>query len=255
MGKNPFEDDSDVQAMRASMRPAAGAVRWGKVLTGTLIVACVTFVFAYYLPLERAHTRLNQRFSELQAQVGSAHQALEESRKQARAVAEKQQALESESDQAKQAEKARALASHALKSALETKLQKPLAKDQAAIGLAGARAVASLSFAYLLTPGKLELSPPGKLALCGVASASNDRSIRVIAVSDKKSIPPAVAVKLKTPLQYSVGVAQLVTETLLDKCNIAAARLSATGVPAEPPPLPQLEGKKIAGPRVELWLD
>ncbi len=30
MGKNPFEDDSDVQAMRASMRPAAGPMRWGR---------------------------------------------------------------------------------------------------------------------------------------------------------------------------------------------------------------------------------
>ena len=255
MGKNPFEDDSDVQAMRASMRPAAGAMRWGKVLTGVLVVACATFVFAYYLPLERAHTALVQRFSELQTQVGSAQRELEESRKHARALGEKQQALESQSEQVKQTEKARVDASQVLKSAVEAKLQKLVAKDQATVAVAGTQVVASLSPAHLLTPGKLEVSPQGKLSLCGVASTSNDRTLRVMAFGDKKSVPPALAAKLKTPFQYSVALAQLVTETLLEKCNVPAARLSATGVPAEPQSPPKLDGKKLAGARVEIWLD
>jgi hypothetical protein len=254
MGKNPFEDDSDVQAMRASMRPAAGPMRWGQVLTGILIVACATFAFAYYLPLQRAHSTLTQRFSELQAQVSSANRALEESRKQAKALEEKQQALASQVDQAQENEKARSAASQTIKSALESKLQKALEKNQAAIGVANAQAVASLSLAHLLTPNKLEISPQGKVTLCGVASASNDRPLRVLAVADKKSIPAPLAAKLKTPLQYSVAVAQLVTETLLDKCSVLATRVSATGVAAEPAAPAKLDGKKLTGPRIELWL-
>jgi chemotaxis protein MotB len=255
MGKNTFEDDPDVQAMRASMRPAAGPMRWGRVVTGVVVVACATFAFAYYVPLQRAHSTLSQRFGELQSQLGSASRALEESRSQTKALAEKQQALESQADQAKQTDKTRSEASQAVKSALESKLQKPIAKEQAAVGVAGTQVVASLSLAHLLTPGKLELSPQGKLTLCSVAGASNDRTIRVLAIADKKSIPAALAAKLKTPLQYSVAVAQLLTETLQDKCSVAPARLSATGVPAEPVARPKLEGKKLTGPRIELWLD
>jgi chemotaxis protein MotB len=255
MGKNPFEDDSDVQAMRASMRPAVGPVRWGQVLTGIAIVGCATFAFAYYLPLQRAHTMLNQRFSELQARASAESRALDESRKQAKLLEEKHQALASQFDQAQQNEKARSVASQTIKTALESKLQKALEKNQAAVGVSDARAVASLSLAHLLTPNKLEVGPQGKLSLCGIASASKDRPLRVVAVADKKSVPAPLAAKLKTPLQYSVAVAQLVTETLLDKCSVAPARLSATGVAAEPAALAKLEGKKLSGPRIELWFD
>jgi hypothetical protein len=255
MGKNPFEDDSEVQALRASMRPGAGAMRWGRLLTGIVLVACVTFAFAYYVPLQRAHALLSQRFAELQTQLDTASRALEESRKQVRALDEKQQALDSQADQAKQTEKTRAEASQTVKSALEAKLQKPLAKEQAAVGVAGTQAVASLALAHVLTPNKLEVSPQGKLTLCSVAGAAKERPIRVLAVADKKSIPAALAAKLKTPLQYSMALAQLVTETLLDKCSVPAARLSATGVPAEPPAPAKLDGKKLGGARIELWLE
>ena len=256
MSKNPFEDmDPDVQAMRASMRASGGGVRWGRVLTGVLVVTCATFALAYHLPLQRAHAALTGRYAELQARVSTAQRALDESKSRAKELGEKQQALESQADQSKQTEKTRADASRALKTALEAKLDKAVAKDQAALGVAGSQAVAALSLGYVLSPGKLEVSAPGQAALCSVAGAAGERSIHVLAVADKKSIPPALAAKLKTPLQYSLGVAQLVTETLLDKCKVPPARVSAGGVPAEPAGRPQLEGKKLSAPRVELWLE
>jgi hypothetical protein len=256
MSKNPFEDmDPDVQAMRASMRPSGGALRWGRVLTGVLVVACATFALAYHLPLQRAHSALTARYGELQAQSSTAQRALDEARSRAKELSEKQQALESQADLGKQTDKARADASRALKGALEAKLDKPLAKDQAALGVAGSRAVAALSLNYVLSPGKLEVSQQGRAALCSVASAAGERAIRVVAVADRKNIPAALAAKLKTPLQYSVAVAQLVTETLLDKCKVPPARTSATGVPSEPAGAPQIEGKKLGAPRVELWLE
>jgi len=256
MSKNPFEDmDPDVQAMRASMRASGGPTRWGRILTAVLVVACLTFGFAYHLPLQQAHSALAGRFSELQAQVGTAQRALEESKARAKELSDKQQTLQSQSDQAKQSEKERSDASQTIKATLQAKLDKPLAKEQAALGVAGSQAMAALSLSYVLSAGKLEVSPLGKAALCSVASAAGDRTIRVVAIADKKSIPPALALKLKTPLQYSVAVAEAVTTTLLEKCGAAPARTSATGVAAEPAARPQLDGKKLNGARVELWLD
>lgn len=255
MGRNPFDDDPDVQAMRSSMRPAGAPVRWGRVATGVVLIACLVFGFAYYLPLERAHALLNQRFAELQTQVETASRAADDARKQTRALEDKQQALESEAAQTKQAEKTRGEATQAIKSALEAKVQKLSAKDQAAVGVSGTQAVVSLALGQVLTPGKLDVSAPGKLTLCGVAAAANSRPIRLVVVADKKSIPPALAAKLKTPLQYSLAAAQAVAESLLDKCNVSPARLSAAGVPDEPAAPAKLEGKKLAGPRVEIWID
>jgi chemotaxis protein MotB len=255
MGKNPFDEDSDVQAMRASMRPAGGQVRWGKVLTGVLVVACVTFALGYYLPLRGAHQALTTRFAELQSKVDSANRAAEEARKRAKELGDKQQALESQADQAKQSEKKSAEASQAIKSALETKLKTAVGKDQASMGVAGSQAVAALSLRYVLSAGKVEVSPQGKVALCAVATASGERPIRVLTVTDKKGIPAALAQKLKTPLQYSAAVSQVVAEALLDKCSVAPARVSAIGVSGEPAASPKHDGKKLGGPRVELWLD
>ena len=256
MGKNVFEDmDPDLKAMRASLGPSAGTTRWGRVLTGVLVVACATFAFAFYVPLLRAHEGLTKQFLALQSQVESTSRSLQEARDQAKESAEQKQALQDQIAQTKQADKSGSDASASVKSALEAKLQKPLAKDQAAIGAADGQAVATLSLSYLLGRGKLELSPDGKATLCSVAAASNKKTIRVLAIADKKSIPAPLAAKLKTPLDYSGAVATLVAQTLLDKCSVDAAHLSATSFPSEPSGAAKLEGKKLSGPRVELWLD
>jgi TolA-binding protein len=254
MAKDAFEDP-ELLALRTSMRPAAGQIRWGRVLTGVLLVACAAFAFAYYLPLRRAHEMLTARFSELKSKVDVTARAAEESGGRAKELSDKLRQLQSELDEGQQREKAGANASGAVKKTLESKLQKPIASDQAAVGSAGGQSVASLSLGYLLTRGKLEVSPQGKLALCSVASASSSPVIRVVASAGKKDIPPAQAAKLKTPLDYSLAVAGLVTHTLIDQCKAAPAKLSATGVPAEPASTPKLDGKKLSGARVELWLD
>jgi hypothetical protein len=255
MGRNPFEDDPDVQAMRSSMRPSGGPVRWGRIATGVALVGCLAFGFGYHLPLQRAHASLNQHFAELQTQLEKADRAADEARKQTKALEEKQQTLESEAASAKQAEKARLEASQAIKSALDAKVQKLAAKDQAAVGVMGGSAVVSLALGQVLTAGKLEVSAPGKVTLCSVAAAAGSRSVRVTVVADKKSIAPALAAKLKTPLQHNLAAAQAVAEALIDKCSIAPERLNAGGAGGEPAAPGKLDGKRLAGPRVELWLE
>jgi chemotaxis protein MotB len=253
MGKNPFEEmDPDLKAMGALTRPSGGSVRWARVATGVLVVATLTFAFAFYLPLREAHQALTKLFSELQSQVETANRDLQIARREAKDSIEKQQALQEKIDQAKQLEKS--ADPSAIKSALEAKLTKQLAKDQAALGTADGQAVAALSLSYVLTKGKLAVSPDGKAALCSVASAANKKTIRVLAIADKASIPPALGAKLKTPLDYSSAVATLVAQTLLEKCSVEPAHVSATGFPVEPAN-PKLEAKKLAGGRVELWLD
>jgi chemotaxis protein MotB len=254
MGKDPFEDP-ELQAMRASMRPAAGGVRWGRVLTGAVIVVSVTFALAYYLPLRRAHEALTGQFTDLRAKVDSANREAGEARARAKELDEKQQAVQSQLGQLAQRDQAAGEATRSLKGALESKLQKQISTEQAAVAVTTNRAEVSLSLAYVLSRGKLELSPPGKATLCSVASVSSNRGLRVLAIAGKKDIPPAVAAKLKTPFEFNLAVAQLVAKTLLEQCKVDPAKLSAGAVPSEPASGPKLDGKKLTGPRVELWLE
>lgn len=256
MSKNPFDEaDAEMQALRASMRPTAGPVRWGRVLTGMLVIGCVTFALAYYLPLARAHQELGKRFAELKARADAADRALEGERSKAKELGETHRALENRMAEVTQRDKQRADASQVIRSALQSKLEKPLAKNQATVAVAGDRVVAALSLDHLLTRGKVEIGAPGQSLLCSVAGAANKRSIRVVVVAEQKGIPANLSKTLKTPLQYSVAVAQRVAETLLDKCGVDAAHLSAAGVPTEPASSMAPEGKKLPGPRVELWLE
>jgi chromosome segregation ATPase len=230
-------------------------MRWGRVLTGVLVIGCATFAFAFYVPLMRAHEALTKQFLSLQAQVDAANRSVQAAKTEAKDLLEQKQSLQDQIALAKVAEKSGADASAAVKTALESKLQKVVAKEQAAVGTASGQAVAALSLNYLLTRGKLEVSADGKAALCSVATASNKRAIRVLAVADKKSIPATLAAKLKTPLDYGAAVSALVAQTLLDKCSVEAGQLSATSFPAEPAAGAKIEGKKLSGARVELWLD
>lgn len=247
MGKNPFDE------MDRGLQASGGSTRWGRILTALLVVACLTFGFAFYLPLVRAHETLTKHFTEVQTRVDSANKSATEARADVKELQEKQQELEAKLKQAEEAKQPNAGSSSSSKSALEAKLQKPLAKEQAALGSAEGHTIASLSLGYALTKGKLAISPDGQAALCGVASTSSKRPLRVLAIADKKSIPPALAAKLKSPLDYSGAVAALVVETLRDKCKVDPTYLSATGFPAEPA-APQVDGKRLSGARVELWL-
>ena len=252
MGNNRLDQmDPDLKAMRAS----GGSMRWGRILTALLVVACLTFAFAFYLPLLRAHETLTKHFSEVQTRVDSANKSASEARAEVKELQEKQQELDAKLKQAEAAKQPSAGASSgsSSKSALEAKLQKPLAKEQAALGSAEGHTVAGLSLSYALAKGKLAVSPDGQAALCGVAGTSSKHPIRVLAIADKKSIPPALLAKLKTPLDYSGAVAAAVVETLRDKCKVDPTYLSATGFPAEPA-APPVEGKRLSGARVELWL-
>ncbi len=248
-------EDPELQAMRASMRPSAGQTRWGRIFTGVLVVACITFGVAYYLPLLRAHSLLTARFNELSSKLNAATRVADESRRKEQELNAKQQTLQTQLAEIEQRTAAGAAASRAIQSGLESKLQKAISTDQAAVGVLGGQVVASLSLAGLLTRGKLEVSPPGKVLLCSVASAASNHAMRVVAIADKKDIPPAAAAKLKTPLELNLALAELVTKTLLEQCKVAPTQLSATGVPAEPAAGPKLEGKKLEHARVELWLE
>jgi hypothetical protein len=244
--------------MRASMRPAGGDVRWGRVLTGILVVACVTFALAYHLPLQRAHGLLTTRYAELQSKATSASRSAQDERARAKQLTDKNQTLQRRVDEIEQREKAHAESSRTLKTAIEPKLQKPLAANQAAIALAAGQPVISLSLGHLLTAGKLEVSPQGKTTLCTIASASTKHTVRVLAIAEKKDIPAALAPTHKSPLEYTLAVAQLVTQTLIDKCRADATKLTATGVPsanAANAATAKLDGKKLTGARVELWLE
>ena len=74
MGNNPFDE------MDRGLQASGGSTRWGRILTALLVVACLTFGFAFYLPLVRAHETLTKHFTEVQTRVDSANKSATEAR-------------------------------------------------------------------------------------------------------------------------------------------------------------------------------
>ena len=95
MGKNPWED-SDVDL--AALQRARGKTRWSRVLLWVLVVAGLTFVGAYYVPLFRAHTALVDDFKQLMEKHRATEGKLAETERRLDQESKEKQRLKAELD-------------------------------------------------------------------------------------------------------------------------------------------------------------
>jgi chemotaxis protein MotB len=252
MARNPWDDDPDILAMRGSMRPR-GATSWGRILFGVLIVACGTFGLAYYLPLFRAHAALVKDHSRLRSEVETARSSLKQAQSDLKTANEKREELEAERDKRESEKKALGAGSEATKSSLLASLDKPAKKKQALVGVDEGGVRVALASSFLFSTGKIDVSDSGKDALCNIAKASAQGTLRVTSIAADGDIPAALKTKYENAWEYTGAASASVANTLENKCSVARARLtieSAPGAPASP----AFAGQSLPAPRVEILL-
>jgi chemotaxis protein MotB len=252
MANNPFADDPDMKAMRASMRPQRGSAPWAGLLVGVALVACGTFIFAYYVPLYRAHQTLASSHGRIMQQI----KALEDSATQAQASLKseiaKRETLEAEKRQRESASKSSSGELESVRAALAQKLAGAISKKQAAVALDGDRLVVALGSNALFSAGKVEVSGSGKSLLCEVGKAAGARPIRVESATDENGVPALLKLKYTNAWALTTASSASVANTLEEKCSVLRAKLAATGYGENKPPRKALEGAKIGGLRVEI---
>lgn len=240
-----------MKAMRASMRPQRGSAPWAGLLVGVALVACGTFIFAYYVPLYRAHQTLSASHGRIMQQITTLEDTLTQAQATLKAETAKNQTLEAEKRQRESATKSSASDLDPIKSALAQKLEGPISKKQAAVAVDGDRLVVALGSGALFSTGKVEVSGSGKNVLCEIAKAAGGRLVHVESSTDDGGVPAALKLKYTNDWALSGAAAANVADTLEEKCSVQSSKLSSSGY-SNKPARKALEGTKISGLRVEI---
>jgi chemotaxis protein MotB len=251
MARDPFADDPDLRAMRSSMRPQRGSAPWVGLLVGVALVACGTFIFAYYVPLYRAHETLATSHGRIMQQIKSLEDTLTQAQATLKSEIARRETLEAEKRQRDTSTKSSASELESVRATLGQKLEGPVSKKQAGLALDADKLVVVLGSSALFSTGKVEVSGGGKNLLCEIGKAAAGRPVRVEASTDDSGVPALLKLKYTNEFSLSAAAAASVANTLEDKCNVKATQLSASGY-ANRPPRKALEGTKIGGLRVEI---
>jgi chemotaxis protein MotB len=248
MARNPWASDPDMKAMRAQR----GSTPWAGLLVGVALVACGTFIFAYYVPLYRAHQTLATSYGRTMQQIKTLEDTLTQAQATLKSEIAKNQTFEAEKRQREGATKSSAGELEPVKSSLAQKLDGPISKKQAALAIDGDRLVVALSSGALFSAGKLDVSGSGKALLCEIGKAAGQRALRVEGSTDESGVPMMLKPKYPNAWSLSASAAASVASTLEEKCSVEGKKLSASGFAGQKPLRKALEGTKIGGLRIEI---
>lgn len=248
MGRNPWDDDADMQALRGGR----SSTRWGRVFWGLVLVGMATFAVAYYLPLFRAHDTLTAEHVKVLKDLQTQKQTLESQNAELKRVSARKEELEIAQQKVASGDAAASTALDGVKSQLASKLDRLSKKNLAEVGVAEGRLVVGVADAGIFNPRKLELSPSAKPWLCELANAAGNQPLRIRALDDNAppSGPLATGYSTIWPLRAARGA--VVAEALEGLCSVAGTRIEVQGVGGSARPNSALPGSKLPASRIEI---
>ncbi len=239
-------------AKRISRRGERGSAPWVGVLLGVTLVACGTFIFAFYLPLYRAHESAMASYDRIMRQVKGLEDTLTQAQATLKSEIAKRETLDAEKRQREGASKSSSGELESVRAALAQKLEGAISKKQAGVALDGDRLVVVLGSNAVFSTGKVEVSGGGKSLLCDIGKAAGPRAVRVEAATDADGVPAALKLKYTNAWALTGAAASSVANTLEEKCSVQGAKLSASGYAGNKAPRKALESTKIGGLRLEI---
>src|SRR5690606_34622572 len=233
MGKNPWEDpDPEVAALAASMRTKSPK-RWLRLAVGLLVVAMLTFIAAYYVPLFRAHASLRDEFKELSERRRTLDETLETRTRELERVQGEKAALQAKLDERDKAEERHKADLEKLKTSLSSSLRDKETRGTAAVRVEQNQVRVALANDLVFSPHTLTIGNGGTRLLCEIAGESDGAELRVVSVTSA-SERPAVLLKTKYPggRELSAARAAVVGNRLERNCKVPAERVQAVGIVA-----------------------
>lgn len=248
MGKNPWEDsDVDLEALRKGVR---GKTRWSKVFVWVVIIAGLTFVGAYYIPLFRAHKALVGEFKQLMEQRRATDAKLAETRRQLDQESKEKQRLKSEQEEKASEAKAVQTRLSVVSSKLSDQLGQAVSKGDAKVGVDGDGVSVLLANNLVFKPHTLTIPQASSKRLCEIAQVSTG-ALRLTALA-RSNEPPSVLLVGKYPTARALSAARAaaVALDLESHCQVPSHQLEAASIVYEDAP----KGVKVSLPalRVEL---
>jgi len=230
MGKNPWEqDDPDVQAF-AGMRPQR-RFPWKRVLLGAGVVALVTFVLGFYVPLIRAHEDLVRKFVNLGEKAHALGESAQKLDTELKRVTENRDELLTEKQTDEAEVKKQAVAADALKDKLSASMTNYLKGDRGAVSTDGGEVLVAFADGTMFVTGQATVSRLGRGALCELAKQAEGVTFEVAGVwSKNERIPPLLARNYDDAWAVSAALSASAVQTLKKNCSVAESRLKAVGL-------------------------
>ena len=229
--------------------------RWGRVFTGLLLVACATFVAAYYLPLYRAHQKLGDQYRELGQRSQGLSDSVNQTKLELKTTTDQRDQLQAEHDQRESKQKASTAQLERVRLALSSKLDKFVKKGSVALVANTGALVVAFDSALLFAPQKVDLSPAAHTLLCDVVKTGEAKSVAVgSSLGDAGVVPQALVKLYPTPWALSAARAASVAQALEAECSLSASQISATGNGKHDPTAALLSSTKLPADRIELEL-
>ncbi len=231
MGKNPWEDpDHEVAALAATMRTKSPN-RWLRIAVGLLVVAVLTFVAAYYVPLFRAHDALRDDFQQLSERRRVLDETLKNKERELEHTKEEKAALQAKIDQRAAAEQAVTERLEKLETSISSSLRAQQTRGLAASSVEDGQVRISLANNLVFSPHTLTIGSRGTSVLCDAVSEVKGGSIRVTSVTSPDE-PPSVQLRSKysTPRELSAARAAAVSNRIEQSCKVPAERLEAVAL-------------------------
>ena len=229
--------------------------RWGRLFILLLLVGAATFVAAYYLPLYRAHQKLDAQYRELAQKSQTLSDGASKAQAELTAATQERDQLRADRDQKLSAQKDVASQQEGVRATLASKLDKLLKKNAAAVVSNGSTLLVALDSALLFQPQKLDLTPAAHGILCDIVKGSTAKSLVVAdSMAAGSAVPPALIKSYANPFTLSAARAAAVAQALSEQCAFPAAQVSATGNADHDPLATQLASSKLPPDRVEITL-
>jgi chemotaxis protein MotB len=246
MGKNPWEDsDVDLAAFR---KRSGGKTSWSKVFAWILVVAALTFVAAYYVPLHRAHKALVSEFRALVEQRRVSEEKLPEARRQLDQESKEKQRLKAEAEERQAQEKSAESRLGEVSKKLAGLMGESVSNGDAKVAILGDAVHVTLANDLVFKPHTLTITEAQSKRLCEIAQASSG-ALRLTALA-KENEPPSVLLKAKYPTPRALSAARAATAAadLESHCQVKSQELQASSVVYADAP----GGTKLPALRIEL---
>lgn len=236
MGKNDWQKALDNDDWNAASVPKRGGRGW-RVTSILLLTAFAAFAAAYYWPLFRAHSALNEHYRRQSKEAATQRQQLTDTIATLKAVAEERDKLIDQAQQAQKEDSARKQRIDRLERSIEPTL-KPFKGKGLTVTREGDKIAISLGSPALIGQGTAEVTAFGKRALCAVAQSIKTGSLKVAVIGFGAAAQP------KGTFSFPLASARAgnVAEQLSGGCGLESSQIA---VAVEQSLLPANQGVRL----------
>lgn len=222
MARDPFAEMSPELAGSRGK----GKLNAGRILTGLVVIASVTFLFAFYVPLSSAHDQLVSEHETLRKSNTGTNEQLDKTTQQLMETQKERDELKAKLEAVHEQKQAAQKRFDTIGTALEGKLDKAASLEE----VPGGHEVV-IDNLTLFRGHETSVHPPGRKYLCKLAKTLKDvdADVRVQAFTESAKVGNPL-LRREYSTVWDVSAARAVGALqVLEACGLAGGRLSAVG--------------------------